>query len=156
MASKPLNFQTLILSHFLVTGTESNRIKAKNMSLTKNDLIERINDYGFTREKSAEIIETLIELMKSTMASGEDVLISGFGRFCVSRKNSRIGRNPTTGEALKLSERRVVTFKCAEKLKNNIAGRKPETGKKAAIEPKKSSLFKTGKEPKDLLNSKKK
>ena len=125
------------------------------MSLTKNDLIERINDYGFTREKSAEIIETLIELMKSTMASGEDVLISGFGKFCVSRKNSRIGRNPATGEALKLSERRVVTFKCSEKLKNNIAARQPKTDEKTAIKPKSPSFFKAGKELKDRLNSKK-
>jgi integration host factor subunit alpha len=125
------------------------------MSLTKNDLIERINDYGFTREKSAKIIETLIELMKSSLASGEDVLISGFGKFCVNRKNSRIGRNPATGEALELSERRVVTFKCSEKLKNNIAARQPKTDEKTAIKPKNPSFFKAGKELKDSINSKK-
>ena len=125
------------------------------MSLTKNDLIERINEFGFTREKSAEVIETLIELMKSTMASGEDVLISGFGKFYISSKNSRIGRNPATGEALELSERRVVSFRCSEKLKNNIAGRKPETGKKATIEQENPSFFKVGKEPKVRINSKK-
>ena len=94
------------------------------MSLTKNDLIERVNEFGFTREKSVEIIETLIELMKSTMASGEDVLISGFGKFYISSKNSRIGRNPATGEALELSERRVVSFRCSEKLKKRPAGGK--------------------------------
>ena len=126
------------------------------MSLTKNDLIERINEFGFTREKSAEVIETLIELMKSSMASGEDVLISGFGKFYISSKNSRIGRNPATGEALELSERRVVSFRCSEKLKNNIAGRRPKTGKKAAIEQKNPSFFKVGKKPKAHLNSSKK
>ena len=125
------------------------------MSMTKNDLIERVNEFGFTREKSAEIIETLIELMKSAMASGEDVLISGFGKFYISSKNSRIGRNPATGEALELSERRVVSFRCSEKLKNNIAGRKPEKGTKATIEQKNTSYFKVGKEPKVRLNSKK-
>ena len=94
--------------------------KKKIMSLTKNDLIERVNQLGFTKEKSTEILETLVELLKSSLASGDDVLISGFGKFCVSKKGSRRGRNPATGEDLELSERKAVTFKCSEILKDKI------------------------------------
>ena len=90
------------------------------MSLTKNDLIERFNRLGFKNEKSTEIFEVLVELLKSSLASGDDVLIPGFGKFCVSKKGSRRGRNPATGEDLELSERKVVTFKCSEILRDKI------------------------------------
>jgi integration host factor subunit alpha len=62
------------------------------------------------------MIETLLELIKFTLASGEDVLISGFGRFCVNEKRQRKGRNPATGEDMMLAARRVVTFKCSGQL----------------------------------------
>jgi integration host factor subunit alpha len=58
--------------------------------------------------------------MRQTLASGEDVLISGFGRFCVKRKAERRGRNPATGEGMMLRPRRVVTFKCSGKLRKKI------------------------------------
>ncbi len=90
------------------------------MSLTKNDLIERFNRLGFKKEKSTEILETLVELLKNSLASGDDVLISGFGKFCVSKKDSRRGRNPATGETLELSGRKVVTFKCSGKLRDKV------------------------------------
>lgn len=92
------------------------------MTLTKNDLVASVNELGFTKKKSVEIIETLIEIMKGTLEKGEDVLISGFGKFCVKDKNSRRGRNPATGSDLILRERKVVTFKCSGKLRDKING----------------------------------
>lgn len=92
------------------------------MALTKNDIITSIHELGFTKKKSVEVIETLLEIMKSTLENGEDVLISGFGKFCIKKKKERRGRNPATGSDLILKERKVVTFKCSGKLRDNING----------------------------------
>ena len=71
------------------------------MALTKSHLIEAIAEQnGFTRNKSTETVETLLEIIKSSLSSGDDVLISGFGKFCVKEKRERRGRNPATGEDL--------------------------------------------------------
>ena len=89
------------------------------MPLTKAQLVESIhNQIGLTKNKSSEILETCLEIIKSTLESGEDVLISGFGKFCVREKKERRGRNPATGNAMILAPRKVVTFKCSGKLKN--------------------------------------
>ena len=94
------------------------------MTLTKAQIVESIqNQTGFAKNKSFEIVETLLEIIKSTLASGEDVLISGFGKFNVNEKNERKGRNPATGEAMMLEPRKVVTFKCSGHLKDRINGR---------------------------------
>lgn len=90
------------------------------MALTKNDIVTKVHDLGFTKKKSVDIIETLLEIIKSTLASNDDVLISGFGKFCVKDKNERRGRNPATGSDLILRKRKVVTFKCSGKLRNKI------------------------------------
>jgi integration host factor subunit alpha len=92
------------------------------MALTKNDIVSRIHELGFNKKKSVEIIETLLEIIKSTLEKGDDVLVSGFGKFCVKNKNKRRGRNPATGADLILRKRRVVTFKCSGKLRNKING----------------------------------
>jgi integration host factor subunit alpha len=93
------------------------------MTLTKSHLINAIAEQnGFTREKSSETVEIIIELIKSTLESGEDILISGFGKFCVKDKRERRGRNPATGDDLVLASRRVVTFKCSGMLKDKING----------------------------------
>ncbi len=90
-------------------------------TLTKTEIQEKIiNQLGFSRKQSAQYIEDLIEIMKSAMENGEDVLISGFGKFCVADKNERKGRNPATGEELVLSKRRVVTFKCSTKMRDKV------------------------------------
>jgi len=68
------------------------------------------------------VVESFIEMIKKTLENGEDVLISGFGKFCVKEKRERKGRNPQTGNDLMLGERRVVTFKCSGRLKNKING----------------------------------
>jgi integration host factor subunit alpha len=93
------------------------------MALTKIQIVESIqNQTGFSKNKSLEIVENLLEIIKSTLASGEDVLISNFGKFCVREKKERRGRNPATGEDMMLSQRKVVTFKCSGKLKDKING----------------------------------
>ena len=95
------------------------------MTLTKSHLIDAIAEQnGFTRKKSTETVEIILEIIKSKLASGEDVLISGFGKFCVKDKNSRRGRNPATGSDLILRERKVVTFKCSGKLRDKINNQK--------------------------------
>jgi integration host factor subunit alpha len=66
------------------------------------------------------VIEGLIEIIKKTLENGEDVLISGFGKFCVKNKRERRGRNPATGQDLILDKRKVVTFKCSGKLREKI------------------------------------
>jgi integration host factor subunit alpha len=91
------------------------------MTLTKQLLIDKITEEnGYLRKQSSEIVEILLELIKSRLASGEDVLISGFGKFCVRQKRERRGRNPATSEELMLAERRVVTFKCSGLLRDKI------------------------------------
>ncbi len=90
------------------------------MALTKNDIVARVHELGFTKKKSVEIIESLLEIMKNNLEKNDDVLISGFGKFCVKNKNQRRGRNPATGSDLILRERKVVTFKCSGKLRDKI------------------------------------
>ncbi len=92
------------------------------MALTKSDIVARVHELGFTKKRSVDIIETLLEIIKSNLEKSEDVLISGFGKFCVKNKKQRRGRNPSTGEDLMLRERRVVTFKCSGKLRKKING----------------------------------
>ena len=74
----------------------------------------------FNRKKATEIIETLLTNIKSTLESGEDVLISGFGKFSVKQKAERRGRNPATGGDMMLTPRKVVTFRCSGKLRDKI------------------------------------
>ena len=91
------------------------------MALTKVDIIESVHQQlGFPKKKSTELVEQLIETIKSTLASGEDVLVSGFGKFSVNEKKERRGRNPATGDSMMLRPRRVVTFKCSGKLRRKV------------------------------------
>jgi integration host factor subunit alpha len=66
------------------------------------------------------VIESLLEIIKSQLESGQDVLISGFGKFCVKEKKERLGRNPNTGEAMMLAPRKTITFRCSRKLRDKI------------------------------------
>jgi integration host factor subunit alpha len=93
------------------------------MTLTKIQIVESIqNQTGFPKNKSSEIVETLLEIIKRTLASGDNVLVSGFGKFSVMEKKERKGRNPATGEDMMLEPRKVVTFKCSGKLRAKING----------------------------------
>ena len=93
------------------------------MTLTKVQIVESIhNEIGIPKNKSTEIVEILLEIIKRTLASGEDVLISNFGKFCVKEKRERKGRNPATGDDLMLEPRKVVTFTCSGKLRKRVNG----------------------------------
>jgi integration host factor subunit alpha len=92
------------------------------MALTKADLIEAISEsLDLSPTKAREILETLLETMKASLASGEDLMISGFGKFQVKDKATRKGRNPATGETMKIEKRRVVVFKSSGKLREQIS-----------------------------------
>ena len=93
------------------------------MAVTKEKIIESVHqELGFSKKKSTELVEQLIETIKSTLASGVDVLVSGFGKFSVNNKKERKGRNPATGDSMMLRPRRVVTFKVSGKLRRRING----------------------------------
>ena len=91
------------------------------MALTKADIIEIVyKELGLPKSRCTELVETLLEIIKHSLENGQDVLISGFGKFCVREKNERRGRNPATGDDLMLDSRRVVTFKCSHLLREKI------------------------------------
>lgn len=93
------------------------------MALTKSDVVEQVVDAtGLARNATVAVVESLLEIIKGTLEKGEDVLVSGFGKFCVKCKNERKGRNPATGTDMMLPARRVVTFKCLGKLRGKING----------------------------------
>ena len=93
------------------------------MSLTKSHLADSIqNQLGLPKNQSVLAVESIIEIIKKTLENGEDVLITGFGKFFVKEKRDRRGRNPATGEDLILGARRVVGFKCSGKLREKMNG----------------------------------
>lgn len=95
------------------------------MTLTKAHIVEKLFAKNiFTKTEAARVIETLFELMKQTLEEGEDVLISGFGKFCVVKKMERRGRNPQTGDPMVLPPRKVIVFKCSGVLREKINQKK--------------------------------
>jgi integration host factor subunit alpha len=91
------------------------------MVLNKHSIVAKIqSELRLPRRQATQTLESLIEIIKSTLESGEDFLFSGFGRFCVKDKQQRKGRNPATGQAMILRSRKVVKFKCSGKLRNII------------------------------------
>ena len=91
------------------------------MTITKTHLKDIITaKLGIPKDQTSQILEALLEVIKGTLSSGEDILISGFGKFCVKEKKSRRGRNPHTGDALILDGRRVVTFKSSSVLTEKL------------------------------------
>lgn len=94
------------------------------MALTKAHTVEnlhvRLGRTGFSKPVSTQVVETLFELIRSSLEQGEDVLISGFGKFCVKYKHERRGRNPQTGDEMMLTSRKVVTFKCSGILREEM------------------------------------
>ena len=89
--------------------------------MTKADIVEAVkNKMGFSQQMTAGLVEDLFEIMKDTLAKGEDVKISGFGKFEVRQKNSRPGRNPRTGQDITISARKVVAFKPSQLLRETV------------------------------------
>lgn len=94
------------------------------MALTKLDIVEMvIQRIGFTRNKSMDVVEQVLEIIKRTLEQGDDVLVSNFGKFSVKEKDQRKGRNPATGETMVLDARRVITFKSSNTLRDKINGK---------------------------------
>ena len=94
------------------------------MSLKKENLTQIISGkYGFSKKRSTELIENTLEIIKQHLVEGEDVLITGFGKFSVKDKRERRGRNPATGNELILGARRVITFRCSPVLKEKLNGK---------------------------------
>lgn len=94
-------------------------------TLTRMDLSEAVfREVGLSRNESAELVETILELMSSALARGEQVKISSFGTFSVREKNARVGRNPKTGEELPITPRRVLTFRPSHLMKDRVANGK--------------------------------
>jgi integration host factor subunit alpha len=93
------------------------------MALTKVQVVNSIADQiGYPKNHSSEILETLLEIIKKALENGDDVLISGFGKFCVREKGERRGRNPSTGETMMMKPRRALTFQCSGNLRKKING----------------------------------
>ncbi|MBF0229077.1 MAG: integration host factor subunit alpha [Desulfamplus sp.] len=93
------------------------------MALTKTDVTEKIQqNLNISRTTAYNIMEDLLKIIKDSLTKNDDVMISGFGKFCVNEKKSRKGRNPATNREMNLPARRVVTFKCSGKLRNLING----------------------------------
>lgn len=93
------------------------------MTLTKADIAQKIaDDCGFMRNQASEVLEKLLDIMKQSLIAGEDVMISGFGKWTVNSKSARRGRNPQTGEPLILDARRVVTWSYSPRLKAVVNG----------------------------------
>ena len=91
------------------------------MSLTKDKLITRLQtQVGLDKQESRQIVEGLLGIMKDTLAMGEELLISGFGKFSVRQKNARRGRNPQTKESLVLTARKILVFKASGVLRKRI------------------------------------
>lgn len=97
------------------------------MTLTKDRIIDTIHEQqDIQRTKATAIVEKTLEIIKDTLANGEDVLISGFGKFNVREKRERKGRNPATGTQLTLRKRRILTFAVSSVLKDRLNGRGEE------------------------------
>jgi integration host factor subunit alpha len=91
--------------------------------MTKSDVVEAVSSgCGFSKKESIDLVENVFSLIKGCLERGEDLKISGFGKFEVKQKNPRRGRNPQTGEALEISARRVLIFKPSKLLRAAVNG----------------------------------
>jgi integration host factor subunit alpha len=91
------------------------------MALTKAGMAESLfNELGLNKREARELVDSFFEDLRTALASGEQVKLSGFGNFDLRDKNQRPGRNPKTGEEIPISARRVVTFRPGQKLKARV------------------------------------
>ena len=89
--------------------------------MTKADIIERVAEQcGITKKDSVGMVESVFSIIKSTLETGEDIKVSGFGKFEVRKKHERRGRNPQTGEAIVIEARKILSFKPSTILKNAL------------------------------------
>ena len=101
--------------------------------MTKAEIVEKIYEQiGFSKQESIQIVENLFDLMKECLERGEKIKISGFGNFVVRSKRERVGRNPHTSEEIKISARKVLTFKPSQILKNAVNRGGSEAGQESS------------------------
>ena len=95
------------------------------MTITKANLINQVHASNpeMTKNEARTAVKTVLSIMKSSLENGENVLLSGFGKFNVNDKSARKGRNPQTGESLMLDARKVVTFRPSGKLREKVNGK---------------------------------
>jgi len=94
------------------------------MSIAKKEITDLIYDkMGTSKNECNKIVESFFDIIKDELIRGNDVMISGFGRWSVKKKRTRTGRNPQTGKSMTISARKVVTFKGSAKLRNKINSR---------------------------------
>jgi integration host factor subunit alpha len=92
-------------------------------TMTKADIVEKVyQKIGFSKKEASELVELVFGSLKDVLQKGDKVKISGFGNFVVREKNERVGRNPQTGEQIKISARRVLTFRPSQVLKAMLNG----------------------------------
>jgi integration host factor subunit alpha len=92
-------------------------------TMTKADIVEKVyQKIGFSKKEASELVELVFSSLKDVLQRGDKVKISGFGNFVVRGKNERVGRNPQTGEQIKISARRVLTFRPSQVLKAMLNG----------------------------------
>src|SRR6478609_6654699 len=98
--------------------------------MTKAEIVQALYTRvgGFSKKESADIVDMVFEMMKETLGRGEKIKISGFGNFVLRDKRQRPGRNPQTGDPIKISERRVLTFKASQILKQALNPRATTNG----------------------------
>lgn len=103
------------------------------MKVTKEEIARRIvNEHQFTLQASLQYVDLLLEIIKKNLEKGDDLLISGFGKFNVKSKKERKGRNPQTGETIMLAPRRVVTFTPSHILRKEMNKEEKKEKKKGA------------------------
>lgn len=91
------------------------------MAMTKADIVEALYEkVGFSKKEAADLVELVFDTLKGTLAKGQKIKISGFGNFVVREKRSRVGRNPQTGESIKISARKVLTFRPSQVLRTDV------------------------------------
>src|SRR3954468_11871298 len=89
--------------------------------MTKADIVEALYEkVGFSKKEAADLVELVFDSLKSTLAKGQKIKISGFGNFVVREKRSRVGRNPQTGQSIEISARRVLTFRPSQVLRTEV------------------------------------
>ena len=89
--------------------------------VTKAEIVERVSEKtGLSKKETQDLVESVFSLLKSTVENGEDLKISGFGKFEVKQKNDRKGRNPQTGEAIIIEARRILSFKPSALLRTAV------------------------------------
>lgn len=105
-----------------VGGKDKGR-EVSRSTMTKADIVEKVyGKIGFSKKEASELVEMVFSTLKDVLHRGDKVKISGFGNFVVREKNERVGRNPQTGEQIKISARRVLTFRPSQVLKAMLNG----------------------------------